>query len=129
MPPDSTASVGEPASNAALEAALAEGIALFNAGSFWHAHEAWERPWLHASGEMKEFLQGLIQLTAAYHHVQRGTFRGGVRLFDSALRRLESFPPGFCGVDREAVVKSAASHREKIAEGLQVDAFDYPKFR
>jgi uncharacterized protein len=109
--------------------ALREGVALFNAQHFWHAHEAWEKPWLAASGDEKQFLQGLIQLAAAYHHVQRGTVRGALRLFDAALRRLEGFPDAHFGVDRSDVVKSAVRHREKIARGDEIDTGELPKFR
>ncbi|HEX7831100.1 MAG TPA: DUF309 domain-containing protein [Thermoanaerobaculia bacterium] len=112
-----------------MHPSLAEGISLFNANSFWHAHEAWETLWLKAAGEEKIFLQGLIQLAAAYHHVQRGTFRGGVRLFDAALRKLEPFPDGYFGIDRKDVVKCAASHREKIARNEQIVEKEFPKFR
>ena len=108
---------------------LGEGVALFNAQRFWHAHEAWERMWLVAEGDEKIFLQGLIQLAAAYHHVQRGTFRGGVRLFDAALSKLAPFPVHYLGVDREEVVASAKKHRECIARGEHIDGGELPKFR
>ena len=109
---------------------LAAGIALFNAREFWHAHEAWEVLWLAAAGEEKQFLQGLIQLAAAYHHVKRGTSpRGAVRLFDAALGRLSAFPEGHLGVDRAAVVARAAEHRRRIAEGGHIGDEDYPEFR
>jgi predicted metal-dependent hydrolase len=106
---------------------LRAGIELFNRHLFWEAHEAWEEIWLKATGEDKEFLQGLIQLAAAYHHVQRGTFRGGVRLFDAALRRMEPFPPDYRGVDRAAAAEAAGRHRSRIAAGDPVDASHYPK--
>src|SRR5215210_9450868 len=108
---------------------LLEGIALFNAQRFWHAHEAWERIWLTAEGSDKTFLQGLIQLAAAYHHVQRGTFRGGVRLFDAALSKLAPYPVHFLGVDREEVVASAEKHRDRVARGEHIDGGELPKFR
>jgi predicted metal-dependent hydrolase len=108
---------------------LEKGIALFNDQKFWHAHEAWERDWLQASGEEKRFLQGLIQLAAAYHHVQRRTYRGGVRLFDAALRKLEGFADDHLGVNRTEAVARASEHREKIARGEHIDAAEYPKFR
>lgn len=108
-------------------AALLSGIELFNAHKFWHAHEAWEEHWLKAEGEPKTFLQGLIQLAAAYHHVQRGTFRGGVRLFDSSLRRLSAFPEGYAGVDRAEAVRVAQEHRERIARDEKIDASEFPK--
>lgn len=113
----------------AHRSSLLAGVSLFNDQHFWHAHEAWEGPWLEVSGDAKQFLQGLIQLAAAYHHVQRGTFRGGVRLFDAALRRLAPFPDGYFDIDRSEVVKAAAAHREKIARGEQIVGTDFPKFR
>jgi uncharacterized protein len=109
--------------------ALAEGVALFNEQRFWHAHEAWETLWLKATGDEKQFLQGLIQLAAAYHHVQRGTYRGGVRLFDAALRRLAPFPPGHDGIGRAEAVAAAERHRRCIAEGGNVAADEYPLLR
>ena len=107
--------------------ALEQGIAHFNAHEFWHAHESWEQLWLPATGPEKLFLQGLIQLAAAYHHVQRGTFRGGVRLFDAALKKLEPLPAGCCGIDREMAVRAAIRHRERIAGGERIDPGEFPK--
>lgn len=94
------------------------GVDLFNARKFWEAHEAWEELWLAAESDVVQFLQGLIQLAAAYHHVQRGTLPGAVRLFDAALGRLASFPQGFCGVDRAHAENAARAHREWTAEQL-----------
>jgi predicted metal-dependent hydrolase len=108
---------------------LVAGLELFNAQKFWHAHEAWERDWLHAEGDLKVFLQGLIQLAAAYHHVQRGTFRGGVRLFDAALSKLATFPVHFFGIDRAEVVACAEKHRASVAKGEHIDGGELPKFR
>src|SRR5512138_1782731 len=78
------------------------GVEVFNEGKFWEAHEAWELLWLAAESETREFLRGLIQLAAAFHHLQRGTPAGAPRLVDAALARLSRFPAGWCGVDRAA---------------------------
>ncbi|HEX9574514.1 MAG TPA: DUF309 domain-containing protein, partial [Myxococcales bacterium] len=48
-------------------AALRRGAALFDQGRFWDAHEAWEEAWLEEDGEVRLFLQGLIQVAAGYH--------------------------------------------------------------
>ena len=109
--------------------AIEKGVALFNDREFWHAHEAWEEIWLKTTGEEKIFLQGLIQLAAAYHHVQRGTFSGGVRLFDAALRKLEPFAGGYLGIDRTEAVTAAIEHRERIARKKNIDAGEFPKLR
>lgn len=118
---------GQDAAGGARHSSLAAGVALFNAQRFWDAHEAWERLWLAAEGPEKKFLQGLIQLAAAYHHVQRGTYSGGIRLFDAALAKLGEFAPEYGGVGRAGAVAAAAAHRQRIALGEKIDPGEFPK--
>jgi predicted metal-dependent hydrolase len=82
-----------------------------------------------AEGDEKLFLQGLIQLAAAYHHVQRGTYSGGLRLFDAALEKLGRVPAGYGGVDRDEAVTWAVEHRARVARGEHIDGIDFPKLR
>ena len=100
-------------------ASFIRGVEHFNALQFWEAHEAWEELWLAAESDVVEFLQGLIQLAAAYHHVRRGTLRGAVRLFDAALERLEPFPDGFCNLNRAVAAEAARRHRQQCEAQLQ----------
>ena len=110
------------------------GLDHFNACEFWDAHESWETIWLEAESEVHLFLQGLIQLAAAYHHVRRGTYPGGLRLFDAAFEKLDRFPKRWCGIDRTSVEEDARRHREWVAALLaqgrgqeRLDANDFPK--
>ena len=64
---------------------LAEGLRLYDAGEFFAAHEAWESVWLRAQEPEKMFLQGLIQVTAAFHHLQRNNPQGTTLLLQAAL--------------------------------------------
>jgi uncharacterized protein len=80
------------------EGALAEGLAHYRAGEFFAAHESWESLWLVAQEPEKMFLQGLIQVTAAFHHLQRNNPVGAARLFARALLRLERYPAAFGSV-------------------------------
>jgi predicted metal-dependent hydrolase len=80
------------------EGGLAEGLRLYEAGEFFAAHEAWESVWLAAPEPEKTFLQGLIQVTAAFHHLQRNNPLGTMLLLHAALRRLDRYPPGFGGI-------------------------------
>jgi len=105
------------------------GVEHFNSLEFWEAHEAWEELWLVAETEVEQFLQGLIQIAAAYHHTKRGTFRGGVRLFDAGLRRLSAFPQRFSGIDRTDVEAAARLHRESAAAAKVLAESEYPKLR
>jgi predicted metal-dependent hydrolase len=108
-----------------------EGIDNFNARRFWEAHESWETLWLEAESDLRRFLQGLIQIAAAYHHVQRGTYRGAPRLFAAGLEKLEAFPRVCCGVDWTEVEAAARRHSKWLdsAPEKPLDASEYPRLR
>lgn len=71
---------------------LAEGLRLYRAGEFFAAHEAWESVWLGSREPDKTFLQALIQVTAAFHHLTRKNRRGAAILLQAGLERLERYP-------------------------------------
>lgn len=80
------------------QGALAEGLNHYHAGEFFAAHESWESVWLLAQEPEKKFLQALIQVTAAFHHLQRDNTLGASRLLQRALVRLEHYPATFCSI-------------------------------
>jgi uncharacterized protein len=75
------------------------GVILFNSGEFFKAHEVWEEIWLGATEPDKTFLQGLIQLAAAFHHYSRGNRTGGQSLAETALAKLEIFSGNYWGIN------------------------------
>jgi uncharacterized protein len=78
---------------------LERGIALFNSGKFWEAHEAWEEIWMNHPEDGRFFIQGLIQLAAAYHQLGKKVYRGVVIHLEQAQERLRLFPSDFLGLD------------------------------
>jgi predicted metal-dependent hydrolase len=83
------------------------GVALFNSRHFFEAHEAWEEIWLHTQPPEKTFLQGLIQVTAAFHHHSRENLRGFKSLLRAGLLKLEAFPAEHRGLQIERLRASA----------------------
>jgi predicted metal-dependent hydrolase len=77
---------------------LAEGMRCYRSEEFFQAHEHWEYVWLRSPEPEKTFLQALIQVTAAFHHLQRNNPIGTASLLRGARRRLESFPADFAGI-------------------------------
>jgi predicted metal-dependent hydrolase len=75
------------------------GIAYFNSGEFFQAHEVWEELWLTEIERQRLFLQGLIQAAAAFHHYRRGNSTGAQSLLASAAVKLRRFPPEHCAID------------------------------
>ena len=68
---------------------LAEGLRCYRAEEFFLAHEHWESVWLHSEEPEKTFLQSLIQIAAAFHHLQRGNRRGTESLLRRAQRKID----------------------------------------
>lgn len=69
--------------------ALAEGLRCYRAEEFFLAHEHWEGVWLNSETPEKTFLQSLIQIAAAFHHLQHGNRRGTESLLGRALLKID----------------------------------------
>lgn len=84
-----------------MEAHLRAGIAIFNAGGYHPAHDAWEDHWLELESgtDDERFLHGLIQFTAAIHHGHHANWAGLRGLGDSGAGYLEGLPETYRGVD------------------------------
>jgi hypothetical protein len=109
---------------------FAEGMRLYNSGEFYEAHEQWEVLWLaEERDEPRLFLQGLIQLTSAFHKLfgQRHP-EGAHRLLERALAKLDGYPESYLGIALAPLRDGARSCLGDIADltrlGLGVERFD-----
>jgi hypothetical protein len=98
-----------------------KGLEAFNSAHFYDAHEHWEELWLETPNPKKMFLQGLIQVAAAFHHYSRANLQGTRNLLQAGLLKLDRFPEVHGGIEvealREAVRKwLAALNAGKIPE-------------
>jgi predicted metal-dependent hydrolase len=111
------------------EGNLAEGLRLYEAGEFFTAHEAWETVWLGAPEPEKTFLQGVIQVTAAFHHLRRDNHLGTVLLLQAALRRLDRYPPGFGGISVALLCDDVRECLRKLEAGESSSKVFPPRIR
>ncbi len=79
------------------------GIVLFNAKLFFEAHEEWEILWLKSEGKEKLFLQGLIQLAAAFHHFQSNNSKGAQSLLEEGEIKIKNFGESHHGLNLKAL--------------------------
>jgi uncharacterized protein len=106
---------------------LAEGLRLYEAGEFFAAHEAWESVWLAAPEPEKTFLQGLIQVTAAFHHLQRNNPLGTMLLLQAAVRRLDRYPPEFGGISVAVLCRDIRERLRTLEAGEPASQLLSPK--
>jgi predicted metal-dependent hydrolase len=86
---DGRAKAYRPLPEAARAAALEAGLAAYEQGDFFEAHELLEPAWMGTDVPAdRALLQGLIKLAAAYVHAVRGNPAGIVRNLEGARARL-----------------------------------------
>ena len=91
------------------------GIALFNQGRFFDAHEVLEEVWRAAPKEEKKIWQGLVQVAVALHHYSTGNRVGMRSVLVRAMNNLDGHPRDFHGVHIARLLKLLAQW---------LDAFD-----
>jgi hypothetical protein len=111
------------------ESQFARGVAHFNAQEFFAAHEVWEELWLVAREPEKTFLQGLIQVAAAFHHHARENARGAKSLLAAGVAKLQGFPEGHRGIAVRDFRTEAKSWLEEIEAGGGVESRALPLIR
>jgi hypothetical protein len=97
---------------------LTAGLHHYNAAEYFAAHEAWESVWLTAPQPEKLFLQALIQVTVAFHHLQRSNPLGATRLLTAALHKLEPYPPDFATLNVPLLRDDIRAHLRALTTTL-----------
>jgi uncharacterized protein len=106
---------------------LAEGLRCYRAEEFFEAHEHWELVWLKLHDPEKTFLQGLIQVAAAFHHFQRGNLAGTASLLLAALRRLDSHAPSFAGISVTPLCQEIRECLSALESGKPLSHVSFPR--
>jgi predicted metal-dependent hydrolase len=97
---------------------LEGGLELMRAERWFDAHEALEDEWRDAPEPERDFLQGLVHVTVAWHHAGNGNRPGAERQLEKAARRLAPYAPRHRGVDVARVLGQVEAASARVAEGL-----------
>lgn len=93
---------------------LAEGLRLFRSGRYFEAHDAWEALWHEVGDPQREWLQGLIQVAVARHHLARGRASSAAYLLGRAeLHRRRGGRPRL-GIALAALIRQAAREAGRL---------------
>jgi hypothetical protein len=104
-------------------------IALWDERLFFEVHEVLEAVWRSATGDVRQALQGVIQLAVAFHHLAHGNRRGARSLLVEGRSRLETVPPDTLpGLDL-ASLRAATSGCETALEATDVPVPPPPLLR
>ncbi len=116
-----TASCAEPLAELAKK-----GIELFNQGEYYKCHDALEEAWMQDQSPARELYRGILQVGIAYYQIQRGNYRGAVKMLLRLRQWLDPLPPVCRGVNIARLRQNAAEVQAIITElgPERLDAFD-----
>jgi predicted metal-dependent hydrolase len=94
-----------------------DGVRLFNAGSYFEAHEAFEESLDDLEADPRwEFALALIQVAVGYHKWTSG-HPGAARMLGLGAEKLAAFPPDAWGIDVEALRRRVATDVTAAGQG------------
>ena len=130
---DGRAKAYRPLPAEARAVALAEGLAAYDRGDYFEAHELLEPAWM-GTDDLAEraLLQGLIKLAAAYVHSVRGNPQGIARNLEGARSRLEEANEDgrhTAGLDLEALLADIDTRLAQLAADPDHQPSTAPKLR
>lgn len=108
-----------------LDMALRKATLLFNRWCFFEVHEVLEPVWMEEVGDVKRFLQGLIQAAVALYHLGRGNVAGARSLLTEGLAKLSPHRPSFIGVELEEFVVGLEACRAAVSRLRPENAVEF----
>jgi predicted metal-dependent hydrolase len=108
-----------------------DGIALFNRGEFFEAHEALEDIWRDERREIRDLYRGILQIAVTFFHITRGNFAGAVKVYRRSQKWLKKFPDVCQGVNVKQLLidaKNAMDALQALGEE-NIASFDRSLFK
>lgn len=93
------------------------GIREYNAGEYYEAHEYLELAWRDTKTAERDLYQGVLQVGVAYYQIQRGNYRGALKMFQRARGLLGPLPNGCRGI-AVAQLRKDAEKVERVLRDL-----------
>lgn len=95
------------------------GTEQFNCGQFYEAHESWEELWLEATGNEKLFLQGLIQIAAAYVKAHAGVRSGTIKLLERGAAKVRQAAPAEFAAPVATLLKAVDADLQRAMRAVE----------
>lgn len=108
-----------------------QGIELFNEGAYYKCHDALEEAWVIDQGPGRDLYRGILQVGIAYYQIERGNYRGAVKMLLRVRQWLDPLPSICRGVDVARLRADAAQVYEALlaAGEARLGAIDRRLFR
>jgi|GEM_PF-584796 len=76
-----------------------EGVKKFNNGEYYPQHDLFEEQWVNTQGPVRDLYRAILQVGVAYYQIERGNFRGAVKMLQRSVQWLMILPDVCQGID------------------------------
>ena len=82
-----------------LPALATEGARAFNRGEFYRQHDLFEAQWVETGGPVRDLYRAILQVGVAYYQIERGNYRGALKMLQRSVQWLHPLPDSCQGID------------------------------
>lgn len=103
-----------------------QGIEKFNAGEYYAQHDLLEEQWVETQGPVRDLYRAILQVGVAYYQIERGNYRGALKMLQRSVQWLAILPDICQGVDIRQLREDSYRVRaelERLGEG-RLNEFD-----
>jgi predicted metal-dependent hydrolase len=111
-----------------VDGALVRAAALWDARLFFEVHEVLEAVWQRTTGDVRQALQGVIQMAVAFYHLAAGNLRGARQLLADGRERLAATEHALPLLDAQELLARTAPWQDALAAHRPVHAASAPRF-
>ena len=76
-----------------------QGLELFNRGEYYRQHDLFEAQWMASEGPIRDLYRAILQVGVAYYQLERGNYRGALKMLQRSVQWLHWLPDSCQGVD------------------------------
>lgn len=90
------------------------GLREFNRGEFYRQHDLFEAQWVETEGPVRDLYRAILQVGVAYYQIERGNYRGALKMLQRSVQWLQPLPDICQGIDVEALRRDSSALRAEL---------------
>lgn len=83
----------------ALPELAQEALQQFNQGQYYKQHDSFEELWMKTEGPVRDLYRAVLQVGIAYYQIERGNYRGALKMLQRSVQWLLILPDVCQGID------------------------------
>lgn len=92
----------------------AAGLQAFNRGAYYQQHDLFEELWVATEGPVRDLYRAILQVGVAYYQLERGNFRGALKMLQRSVQWLYPLPDTCQGLDVAALRRDSYAVRAEL---------------